>query len=156
MKKFFISLVFLSLFTKCEKDIFPIHRYIFLIISTITNDSISISYPTSSLIFTVNLSINPTITPKITGTISKCSSSPTLPSGLTINNTTCAISGTPTTAQSATNYTITASNSTNSITTSISISVLDNLSITYTGSPYTFTKDIVISTSNSINNWNHN
>ena len=51
-----------------------------------------------------------TITPTVTGTVTSCSAAPALPTGLGINSSTCAISGTPTVSQGATGYTITASN----------------------------------------------
>jgi len=49
--------------------------------------------------------------------------SPSLPTGLEINSTTCVISGTPTGIQSVTNYTVTASNNGGSVATSIQIEV---------------------------------
>lgn len=64
-----------------------------------------------------------TRTPSVTGTVSSCTSSPTMPTGLSISATTCAISGTPTVTQAATTYTITASNSVGSTTASISITI---------------------------------
>jgi hypothetical protein len=50
--------------------------------------------------------------------------SPALPTGLSLNTSTGAITGTPTTAQSATNYTITVDNGCTNTTTSISIEIL--------------------------------
>ena len=66
-----------------------------------------------------------------------CSSSPGLPAGLTINATTCDISGTPTVLQASVNYTITASNSGGSTTANLTISVaiLPPSNLTYSGSP---------------------
>jgi formylglycine-generating enzyme required for sulfatase activity len=65
-----------------------------------------------------------TITPTVTGTVTTCLASPTLPTGLAINNTTCAISGTPTTTQTATAYTITATNAYGNGTANINITVI--------------------------------
>ncbi|MDH4200123.1 MAG: fibronectin type III domain-containing protein [Spirochaetia bacterium] len=59
------------------------------------------------------------------GAPTSCTSSPTLPSGLSINATTCAITGTPTALQAATPYTITAGNAYGSGTASISIIITD-------------------------------
>jgi hypothetical protein len=64
-----------------------------------------------------------TQTPTVSGTVTSCLSSPPLPAGLSINTTTCAISGTPTANQVATSYIITASNAQGSTTRSISITV---------------------------------
>ncbi|MCB1176279.1 MAG: DUF1554 domain-containing protein [Leptospiraceae bacterium] len=67
------------------------------------------------------------ITPSVTGNVTNCVSVPTLTAGLTIDPTTCKISGTPTTYHSATNFSITASNSGGSISTSIMITVNENI-----------------------------
>ncbi len=69
------------------------------------------------------------ISATITGTIASCISSPALPTGLTLESSTCAITGTPTTVQSTSNYNITASNSSGSRTASISIAVTPNNNI---------------------------
>ncbi|MCB1180082.1 MAG: DUF1566 domain-containing protein [Leptospiraceae bacterium] len=94
--------------------------------SNITNVSIicgpvNLVYSSSANIYTVGQTI--TNTPTYQGTITSCSSSPSLPSGLSISNSNCEITGTPDTFQVATSYTITASNSGGSITGSISIGV---------------------------------
>lgn len=64
-----------------------------------------------------------TITPSVTGTVTTCTSSPALPAGLTLNNTTCGITGTATTYQNPADYTITASNALGSTTATINIRV---------------------------------
>ncbi len=81
-----------------------------------------LTYSGSPFIFVKDTAIT-TQTPTVTGTLTSCTASPTLPTGLSISSTTCAISGTPTTAQSASSYTITASNSAGNTTASISITV---------------------------------
>lgn len=82
-----------------------------------------------------------TQTPTVTGTVTGCAASPSLPTGLSINTTTCAISGTPTVNQGAISYTITASNAFGNTTASVSITV--NMAapsnLVYSGSPFTFT-----------------
>jgi len=107
----------------------------------------TLSYAGSPFTFTQGIAIT-TITPTITGTVTSCSTSPTLPIGLSINTTTCAISGTPTTTQSATTYTITASNPYGSNTASVNLTV--NIpapsGLSYTGSPFTFTQNLAIAT----------
>ena len=66
-----------------------------------------------------------TITPVLTGSVPiLCESTPGLPAGLSIDATTCAISGMPTGAkQTAATYTITASNAYGSTTASITIDI---------------------------------
>ncbi|MCC5815853.1 MAG: putative Ig domain-containing protein [Leptospira sp.] len=70
----------------------------------------------------------------------------TLPAGLFINQTTCAIYGTPTVARDSVNYTITASNlggsTSGNITFSVSPAPPQNLN--YVESPYTFTQNVAI------------
>ena len=64
---------------------------------------------------------------------------PALPTGLSLETSTCRISGTPTVTQIATDYTITASNSTENTSTIISITINDNppSALTYAGHPFT-------------------
>jgi hypothetical protein len=64
-----------------------------------------------------------TITPTYKGTISSCTISPLLPSGLSINSTNCEIKGTSTLTHASKNYVVTASNSTGSTTKTISITI---------------------------------
>jgi hypothetical protein len=105
-----------------------------------------LSYSGSPYIFTKDALISPK-TPSFSGTVTNCTTSPLLPSGLGINSTTCVISGTPTVIQSATNYTVTASNNGGSVSTSITITVnyAAPSGLSYSGSPYVFTKDLLIS-----------
>ncbi|EMG12954.1 PF07603 family protein [Leptospira interrogans serovar Grippotyphosa str. LT2186] len=107
----------------------------------------ALSYAGTPFTFTQGATIT-TATPSVTGTVTSCNSDIPLPAGLGINGTTCAISGTPTTTQSATNYTITASNAYGSTNTIISIRV--NLAppsaLSYAGTPFTFTQGATITT----------
>lgn len=64
----------------------------------------SMQYP-SSLIFYVNAKVN--ITPTVQGTVSSYSISPNLPAGISIDTSTGKIQGTPTSATSALDYTVT-------------------------------------------------
>ncbi len=64
-----------------------------------------------------------TVTPTLTGTVTNCVSNPSLPSGLTLNSVTCAISGTAAAEQGPSPYTVTASNSGGNTTANITISV---------------------------------
>lgn len=70
------------------------------------------------------------------GTPSSWSISPALPAGLSFNTLTGVISGTPTISSSATNYTITATNSAGSTTKAISIRVVNQVTTTLTLQPY--------------------
>ena len=79
------------------------------------------------------------IIPSVSGTVTSCFASPTLPTGLSIDNTTCAISGTPTTLQAASDYAIIATNSAGSRFTTISISVASNAGSTTSTSTCTGT-----------------
>jgi len=83
----------------------------------------TITYKGTPYLFVKDTAI-PTVTPELSGDKpSSCSSSPALPEGLSIDATTCVISGTPTTVQGATSYTITATNETGNGTSDISIAV---------------------------------
>jgi len=82
----------------------------------------SISYAGSPYTFTQGVAIT-TITPTLSGGVPTSCSSPGFPAGLNIDPVTCAISGTPTGTQTATSYTITASNAYGNGTANISIAV---------------------------------
>ncbi|HNL75848.1 MAG TPA: putative Ig domain-containing protein, partial [Leptospiraceae bacterium] len=71
------------------------------------------------------------ITPTTTGTITSCTIIPTIPAGLSINNTTCAISGSPTGTQSSISYMVNATNASGS--TSVSLSIAITTAIIYGG-----------------------
>ena len=65
-----------------------------------------------------------TLLPTVSGVVANYTVNPTLPDGLGIDPTTGAISGTPTLAKPATNYTITASNTTGSTGATTNITIL--------------------------------
>lgn len=74
-------------------------------------------------------SIN-SVTPTVTGNLTSCTATPSLPVGLTLNATTCAISGTPSTANpTTTTYKITGTNSNGSTSTDIGIQITSNGSV---------------------------
>lgn len=77
---------------------------------------------TSPTTATVNVAMT-ALTPTVSGTVTTYAVNPTLPTGLTINATTGAISGTPTTLTDTATYTITASNSAGSTTFGLSLKV---------------------------------
>lgn len=100
----------------------------------------SLTYTGSPYTYTVGTAIT-TVTPTITGTVTSCTANPTLPTGLSIIATTCAISGTPNAVSTVTSYSITASNSGGSVTVSISITVnaacSTSSSVTYSWGTFT-------------------
>ncbi len=107
----------------------------------------ALAYSGSPYVFSHNSPIT-VQTPSYSGGITSCTSSPTLPTGLSLNPSTCAIGGTPTVIQAATGYTITATNAYGSTTAGINISVatVPPSALTYLGSPYTFSLPGAVST----------
>lgn len=69
----------------------------------------NLTYSSFPTILTVGVAMT-TNTPSVTGVVSNCTSSPTLPSGMSLNTSTCAISGTPSVVASSLTYVITPSN----------------------------------------------
>ncbi len=65
------------------------------------------------------------------GFISSCVVAPTLPAGLSISSTTCAISGTPTATSAATNYTVSATNGAGTATAVINLRVRNQVQIVF-------------------------
>ncbi|MEM7181193.1 MAG: putative Ig domain-containing protein [Spirochaetota bacterium] len=108
----------------------------------------SLTYSDSPYVFTPNIAIA-SVTPTVTGSIANCTVSPDLPAGLALDNTNCAISGTPDSVYATDNFIITASNSYGSTTATISITVSNAApsALSYTGSPFVFTKDVTIAPS---------
>jgi hypothetical protein len=106
----------------------------------------TLTYPSTDLVFTVNLAIADQTPTLSSGKITSCDSTPSLPTGLSFEATSCRISGTPTAVQSATAYTVTASNSTSNTTATINITISSTTlsSFTYTGSPFTYTQNATI------------
>ena len=89
-----------------------------------------------------------TATPSVSGgTVTSWSVSPALPAGLSLDNSTGAISGTPTAITSSATYTITATNAGGSDSTSVVIVVNDVApsSIIYSPSSLSLTKDVTMS-----------
>jgi len=102
----------------------------------VTTPPSALTYSANTYTFTNGTTIT-TSTPTVTGTITSCTVTPALPTGLSLNATTCAISGTPTVNQSATTYTITASNSGGSTTANITIQVIAVQSNSYPWGTFT-------------------
>jgi hypothetical protein len=120
-----------------------------------TNTSISITvtdgapaaltYATTSAVYTVGAPIAPNV-PSYTGTVETWSVTPVLPTGLSIDDTTGVISGTPTKLQAATEYVVTAANSAGSTTATISITVSDAAptALTYATTSAVYTRNVPI------------
>ena len=113
-------------------------------ISTVTVSS-PLTYTSSEFTFTIHVPISE-VTPSYQGTIIDCSVSPTLPTGLSLNTGNCSITGTPTVLSEKTIYTVKASISDSSVSTTLTITVNDSAptSLAYSGTPFTFTKGVTI------------
>ena len=79
-------------------------------------------YPQTTITSNVGQAIT-TDTPNVTGTVSSYTVSPALPAGLSLDASTGAVSGAPTTATAQATYTITATNSAGSTTATLTITV---------------------------------
>lgn len=100
----------------------------------------SVSYPTKTKTYSVNQAISAFI-PSISGDSVVLNISPALPSGLSFNQTTATITGTPTALSPLTLYTITASNSTGVFVETIAIQIIGNPPvISYLPSNFSLTK----------------
>lgn len=82
----------------------------------------SLTFPRDSYGFEVSTTIGP-IEPEVSGTVTSCNSSPDLPAGLSLNQSNCALSGTPSSTNANTAYTITAMNSGGSTTDTLNIQI---------------------------------
>lgn len=113
----------------------------------VRNIAPQLTFSSNSYAFTMNSAIS-AISPTNTGGVAtSCSSTPSLPAGLSLSNT-CEITGTPTTAQTAANYQIVGSNAVGSDsarTITITVNTIAPV-IAYSGAPFTFTKGSAIST----------
>ncbi|MCW7480917.1 DUF1554 domain-containing protein [Leptospira kanakyensis] len=88
----------------------------------ITHRNVNIVYTGSSFIFQEDV-VAPTLTPTISFSHTSCSVAPALPNGLSLNTSTCVISGTPTDPQAGITYTVTATNGSESDGENITIRI---------------------------------
>ncbi|KAK8809860.1 hypothetical protein WA158_000803 [Blastocystis sp. Blastoise] len=108
------------------------------------------TYPNSLYTFTINTAITPLVATLTDITGYTCTSSPSLPTGLVLDTTTCGISGTPSVPQDSIQYTITATSGSISVSTSLSI-VIENVvvpvvvTITYSPNIISVNTNIAIS-----------
>ncbi len=82
----------------------------------------SLTYALSQYVFPTNTAIT-ALLPTVTGTMTSCAVTPSLPTGLVFDTTTCSITGTPTTQTGPTTYTISATGTTGNATANISIRI---------------------------------
>ncbi len=115
--------------------------------TTLTYSANPVAYPTAT-------SITPNTPSSQGGPILTYSVSPSLPTGLSLNPTTGIITGTPTTATSAANYTITGTNYAGSTTVVVNIGVGLGApsNLTYATNPAVYTKSKSISPNRASNN----
>lgn len=90
--------------------------------TTTTTAPANLTYPQATVAATAGQAIT-VDTPTVTGAVTSYSVNPALPVGLSLNATTGAISGTPTAVAAQTTYTITATNSAGTTTTTVQITV---------------------------------
>ncbi|MDH5655092.1 MAG: putative Ig domain-containing protein, partial [Spirochaetia bacterium] len=103
-----------------------------------------LSYPGNPYTFSNSVTLSGII-PVYSGSITSCTSATTLPTGLTLSQTSCEIQGTPIVDTPFAVYQITASNDIGSVTVDVGI-VVNNLAptnINY-GGPYIFTRGVAI------------
>ena len=108
----------------------------------------AITYSSNAYVETKDSSMTTGVPTVGGGPVVTWSVSPGLPTGLNIDSSTGEISGTPTVLSTETTYTITATNTGGSATTTIDITINDIAPslITYSSTSYTFTKDFGPST----------
>ena len=86
------------------------------------------------------------IFPTISGSITSCTSVPAMPAGLSLNSTTCAITGIPTVTLAATSFTVTASNSGGVATDTFTMTIVDQVNpkpeLVYPSSNVAFTAGV--------------
>ena len=105
----------------------------------------NLSYASSPFTWTRFSAITSQVPSSLGDPIASCTSNPTLPTGLSLSNQ-CIISGAPTSVVTTNVFTITATNTGGSTSTTISITVNDvaPAGLNYTSSPYTFTRNTLI------------
>ena len=108
----------------------------------------SLSYSPNSFTLTKGTAMT-TATPTTSGgAVTSWSVSPSLPAGLSLDSSTGAISGTPTSVTTSATYTVTASNTGGTATATVTIVVNDVApsSLTYSPNSFTLTKDTAMTT----------
>jgi len=113
----------------------------------------SLSYASNPAVYTKGSALTSNAPTSSGGAVVSYAVSPALPTGLTLNTSTGIISGTPTAVAATANYTITATNTEGSTTTSLNIRVNDIApsALTYSTNPATYIKDRAITTNTPTN-----
>ena len=141
-----------------NRNIIP--EYLPILSKLFYSSSLSIVYPSSTLQFTQNQEIT-TQTPTLNFSPKSCTSSISLPTGLTLDSTNCSLSGTPTYYFIPSDVTITASDGNNTASTIINLQVkpvqftklnggpsgtLNSKGLTYSGNYYylSLTTDVTV------------
>ena len=106
----------------------------------------SLTYGGTSFTYITGVAVTPLL-PVVTGVVTSYSVSPALPAGLSLNTATGIISGSATATQGSILYTITGTNAVGATVATMTITV-NALTISYTGSPYTFPIGGTITTKN--------
>ncbi|HTG67139.1 MAG TPA: MBG domain-containing protein, partial [Flavobacterium sp.] len=109
--------------SNCQSGSGPVYGNGTLIVNTSCTSPTALTYTSNTATYCANVAIIANSPSNSGGTPTSYSVSPALPAGLSLNTSTGVISGTPTTATAATNYTVTATNSCGSTTKDISITV---------------------------------
>jgi hypothetical protein len=106
----------------------------------------SLSYTTSTAVYTKGVQITPSSPTSSGGTVLSYSVTPTLPAGLALSATTGIVSGTPTGVNAAASYMVTASNSAGSAIVVLSITVNDQppTALSYSTAPAIYTEGLQI------------
>jgi hypothetical protein len=106
----------------------------------------NLTYSPGNSTYSTTLAITPNVA-SVTGVVDSITVSPTLPAGLSLNKSTGVITGTPTTATAAANYTVTARNASGTATAQANITVITlpaPSAFTYKVNPVVFTAGVTI------------
>ena len=119
---------------------------------TVKDIAPAFTYSTTPATYTTGSAITANTVNSTGGAIVSFSINPALPTGLGLNTSTGAITGTPTVVSPTASYTVTGTNSGGSATATVSITVNDSApAFTYTTNPATYSKGTAITPNSPIN-----
>jgi streptogramin lyase len=106
----------------------------------------SLTYSTNPAVYTMGAAITANAPSSVGGPVTSYSVFPSLPAGLTLDPSTGAISGTPTTVTAQANYTVTATNSGGFTTAGLAITVIKAppSTLTYSANPVAYAQGVAI------------